>query len=238
MKIYLLNPPFTKGFVRCGRWQGAAARSGGMDYPKWLAYATGLLELDFDVKLVDAPPNNLTITEIVEDIKKFNPDIVICDTNFSSLKNDIDITALLKETTGATTVLVGPPTAVFSDLILKNYAIDIVARYEYDMTLRELASVLEAGGDLRNVEGIYFKQNGRIIKNSDRDFTTSDDLNAMPFVSKVYKKFLNIKHYYLSQCLYPEIQIFAGRGCPFRCTFCSWPENLMGENIGQEIRSI
>lgn len=30
MKIYLLNPPFVENFVRCGRWQGAAARSGGL----------------------------------------------------------------------------------------------------------------------------------------------------------------------------------------------------------------
>ena len=68
MKIYLLNPPFVKGFVRCGRWQGAVARSGGLDYPKWLAYATGLLEKDFDVKLVDAPARKLS----KEDILRFH----------------------------------------------------------------------------------------------------------------------------------------------------------------------
>jgi radical SAM superfamily enzyme YgiQ (UPF0313 family) len=32
------------------------------------------------------------------------------------------------------------------------------------------------------------------------------------------------------------VQIFTGRGCPNRCTFCSWPENLMGRK--HRIRSV
>lgn len=44
MKIYLLNPPFIKNFVRCGRWQGVAARGKTLYYPIWLSYAAGYLE--------------------------------------------------------------------------------------------------------------------------------------------------------------------------------------------------
>lgn len=230
MRIYLLNPPFVKGFVRCGRWQGATARSGGLDYPKWLAYATGLLEKDFDVKLVDAPARKLSRKDVLEDVTQFRPDLIISDTNFSSLKNDIDVTLALKNATGAKAVLVGPPIAGFSNVILRETAIDITARYEYDLTLYDLASTLKEGGDLKGVNGISFKEDGKIIDTPDRDFTTDEDLNALPFVSRVYGKYLNIRDYYLSQSLYPEVQIFAGRGCPFHCTFCSWPENLMGRN--------
>ena len=230
MKIYLLNPPFVKGFVRCGRWQGAAARSGGLDYPKWLAYATGLLEKDFDVKLVDAPARKLSKEDILEDVLQFRPDLIISDTNFSSLKNDIDVTLALSSATGAKAALVGPPMARFSHAILGDTKIDITARYEYDLTLYDLASTLKKGDDLRSVNGISFKEDGQIIDTSDRDFTTDEDLNALPFVSRVYGKYLNIRDYYLSQSLYPEVQIFAGRGCPFHCTFCSWPENLMGRD--------
>ena len=228
MKIYLLNPPFVKGFVRCGRWQGAAARSGGLDYPKWLAYATGLLEKDFNVKLVDAPARKLSKDDILEDVLQFRTYLIISDTNFSSLKNDIDVTLGLSEATGAKTVLVGPPVARFSHTILQDTKIDITARFEYDLTLYDLASTLKKGNDLKSVNGISFKEDGQIIDTSDRDFTTDEDLNRLPFVSRIYGKYLNIRDYYLSQSLYPEVQIFAGRGCPFHCTFCSWPENLMG----------
>lgn len=230
MKIYLLNPPFVKGFVRCGRWQGAAARSGGMDYPKWLAYATGLLEKDFDVALVDAPARNLSIEDVLKDAKKFKPDLIVSDTNFSSLKNDIDATVALKSSTGAKTILVGPPMARFSNSILRDTAIDFTARYEYDLTLSDLAAAIKNSSDLNEVKGICFKEAGRIVQTPNRDFTTDEDLNNLPFVSRVYGKYLEISDYYLSQSLYPEVQIFAGRGCPFNCTFCSWPENLMGRN--------
>lgn len=230
MRIYLLNPPFVPNFVRCGRWQGAAARSGGLDYPKWLAYATGLLEKDFTVRLLDAPASKLSSDDILRDIRQFQPDLIISDTNFSSLKNDVNITEALKEAVGAEAVLVGPPMASYSTAILQNTNIDFTARYEYDHTLYELALALENDEDLREIHGISFKDNGQVISTSRRKFTNSEELDLLPFVSKIYKKFLNIEDYYLSQCLYPEVQIFAGRGCPFQCTFCSWPENLMGRD--------
>ena len=52
MKIYLLNPPFVPNFVRCGRWQGVAARGGTLYYPIWLSYTTGVLEKE-SVKMLD-----------------------------------------------------------------------------------------------------------------------------------------------------------------------------------------
>lgn len=228
MKIYLLNPPFVENFVRCGRWQGAAARSGGLDYPKWLAYATGLLEKEYLVKLVDAPASKLHTVDIINDVKQFQPDLVVVETNFSSLGNDIGVTQKIKEACGATTVMVGSPVARFPEKILGDEGVDILALYEYDFTLLDVAKTVEQGLPLKNVHGISYKENGQIVHNPIREYTTSEDLDRIPFVSSVYKRHLNIKDYYLSQTLYPEVQIFTGRGCPFHCTFCSWPENLMG----------
>lgn len=228
MKIYLLNPPFIENFVRCGRWQGAAARSGGLDYPKWLAYATGLLEQEHTVKLVDAPASKLYTEDIIDDVKHFQPDLVVVETNFSSIGNDISVTQKIKDACGATTVMVGPPVARFPDKILQADEIDILALYEYDFTLLDVARALEQNISLKDISGISYKENGQIIHNPLREYSTSDDLDRIPFVSSVYKRHLNIKDYSLSQTLFPEVQIFTGRGCPFSCTFCSWPENLMG----------
>jgi len=246
VKIYLLNPPFVSNFVRCGRWQGASARSGGLDYPKWLAYATGVLEEGFDVRLVDAPARKLDKEKVIKDVKKFRPDLTIVDSNFSSLSNDINVVESLKEHTGAETVLVGPPTSQFPEQILKNEGVDAVAGFEYDFTLKEIAEAIEKGNGFKEIKGISYKENGKIIHNPNREFTTSEDLDNMPFVSKVYKKHLNIKDYFLSQSLYPEVQIFTGRGCPHKCTFCSWPVTLMGrkyrarsaENIADEFEYV
>lgn len=228
MRIYLLNPPFVPNFVRCGRWQGATARSGGLDYPKWLAYATGLLEEEFNARLVDAPAQKFKKSDIIKGAKSFSPDFVVVDSNFSSLSNDVGMAVSLKEYTGATTILVGPPTSQFSNEILKNNGVDIVAKFEYDFTLREVAEAIRDGKGLREIKGISYKENDKIIHNPNREFTSSNDLDKIPFVSKVYKKHLNINDYFLSQSLFPEVQIFAGRGCPNKCSFCSWPVTLMG----------
>jgi len=246
MRIYLLNPPFLPNFVRCGRWQGATARSGGLDYPKWLAYATGILEKSHKVRLVDAPAMKLNKEDIITDATKYQPDLVIVESNFSSLSNDISVAASLKDSTKSKTVFVGPPASQFSRQILQNDGIDIVARYEYDFTLKDIAEAIEAGDELVEVKGISYKKNGKTFHNQDREFSNSEDLDKMPFVSEIYNKHLNIRDYFLSQSLYPEIQIFTGRGCPNKCTFCSWPVTLMGkkyrsrsaENIADEFEYV
>ena len=113
---------------------------------------------------------------------------------------------------------------------------DIVARFEADFTIKEVADRMERGEGFGDVEGISYRRNGEIIHNPNREFTSSADLDEIPFVSKVYKKHLNIRDYFLGQSLYPEVQIFTGRGCPNQCTFCSWPQTLMGREY--RVRSI
>lgn len=230
MKIYLLNPPFVPNFCRFARWLGTAARGGAFYYPMWLAYATGVLETRYkSVRLVDAIARKWSVEDVLQDVKEFAPDLIVVDCNFSSLSNDLKITGLLKESLpGATTVIVGPPASQYPQKILNNRGIDIVARYEYDFSLLDIAGALENGSKLKDIRGISYKQGDEVIHNPDRSFATSDDLNRMPFVSQVYKKHLNIKDYFLSESLYPEVQIFTGRGCPFHCTFCSWPETFSG----------
>jgi len=253
MKIYMLHPPFMLNgqvvpkFFRCTRWQGGTTRGGTYWYPIWLSYATGVVESNgHKVRLVDAPAWNWKLKDVMNDAKKFSPDLVVADSNFSSLKNDVNIAKLLKDETGAVSVLVGPPASQFPERILENSGVDIVARFEYDFTLKDITEAIEEGKSLENVQGVSYKENGKITHNSSREFTTSDELDRIPFVSKVYKKHLNLKDYFLNHTLYPMVQIFTGRGCPHQCTFCSWPKTLMGrkyrmrsvENVVDEFKYI
>jgi anaerobic magnesium-protoporphyrin IX monomethyl ester cyclase len=228
MRIYLLNPPFKKNFVRCGRWQGVAARGGTLYYPIWLAYATGLLEKEgHTARLVDAIAWKWDLDQVVNDVKQFKPDLIVVDTNFSSLNNDVNIANALKSHTGAITIIVGPPASQFADDILKQ-GIDIVARFEFDFTLREIAAQENVKKNLSAIKGISYHKNGTIIHNPAREFSTQKELDEIPFVSQVYKKHLAIRDYFLNHAYYPMVQIITSRGCPNQCTFCSWPETLTG----------
>ena len=234
MKIYLLNPPYFPHFGREMRWQDTG-RGGTLYYPIWLSYATGLLEHEgHKVRLADAPAWNWRMEDVLQDLRKFNSDMVVVGTSFTSVNNDLDVCSKIKNEFDVPVVIVGPPTSQFADKML-NY-VDIVARYEYDFTLAELAEKMENGEKIQDVLGISFKENGRIIHNPDRPWSTSDQLDGLPFVSEVYKKHLNIYDYFLNYSLYPMVQIFTGRGCPYRCTFCSWPQNFMGRKY--RVRSV
>lgn len=237
MNVYLLNPPYLPYFGRGARWQDTG-RGGTLYYPIWLSYATAVVEQEHEARLVDAPARNWSREEVVEDVKKYKPDLIVIDSSFPSLNNDINVAELIKQNydNDARVVLVGPPASQFSKEILKSDSIDIVARWEYDFMLKEIAEVIEENGDFKAIKGISYKENGKIIHNPNKEFTSSDDLDKIPFVSKVYKKHLNIKDYFLGQSLYPEVQIFTGRGCPNQCTFCAWPQTLMGRKY--RVRSI
>lgn len=238
MRIYLLNPPFLPRFVRCGRWQGVVARSKTLYYPLWLAYAAGLLEERFgDVRLVDAPAWGWDKADVMQDAARFQPDLIVVDSNFSSLNNDINMSKLLKEQINkAKIVLVGPPASQFADKILENEGIDAVARFEFDFTLVDIARAVKKGKDFANVKGVSYKGQGKAIHNPNREWTKAEDLDRIPFVSKVYRRHLKVRDYHLGHTLHPVVQIFTGRGCPNRCSFCSWTETLTGRKY--RVRSI
>jgi len=237
MKVYMLNPPYMPHFGRGMRWQDTG-RGGTLYYPIWLSYATALVNKKHETRLVDAPAWNWDRNDVIDDVKKFKPNLIVMDSSFPSLNNDIEVAESIKQSYGADLkiVLVGPPASQFSNEILNSDGIDIVARLEYDSTIEELADRLENEENLEDIKGISYKENGEIIHNPDREFTNSEDLDKIPFVSKVYKEHLNVKDYFLGSSLYPEIQIFTGRGCPFHCTFCSWPQTLMGRKY--RVRSV
>jgi anaerobic magnesium-protoporphyrin IX monomethyl ester cyclase len=225
----VLNPPYIPNFGRAMRWQDTG-RAGTLYYPVWLSYATGVLEqAGFETRLVDSPAWGWNRKQVVEDIKSFQPSIIVMDSSFPSLNNDISVAEEIKENfPDIETVLVGPPASQFPDRILKSKGIDIVARWEYDFTVKEIAEALDRGKKVNSVKGISYKNDGEIVHNPTREFADTEDLDRIPFVSAVYKKHLNSRHYFLGDALQPHIQPFSARGCPCLCTFCSWPQTLMG----------
>jgi anaerobic magnesium-protoporphyrin IX monomethyl ester cyclase len=236
MRVYLLNPPFLPNFGRGARWQ-EIGRAGTLYYPIWLAYAAANISRNHEIKLVDAIAKKWKKDDLIKDIKEYSPEIIIIDSSFPSLNNDINITNFIKqEYDCAKIVLVGPPASQYHEEIIKNQGVDFVVRFEYDFILSELLFSLEKGIDPSSINGITFKNQGSIISTPNREFSSSEELDEIPFVSKIYKQFLNINDYFLGQSLYPEIQIFTGRGCPNHCIFCSWPHTLMGRKY--RVRSI
>ena len=235
MKILILNPPFHPNFSRSSR-SPAVSKGGTLYYPIWLAYATGALEKEgFDVKLVDAPADNLSLEDVLKIIKDFEPELIVIDTSTPSIVNDIKVVDSIKENYDCFLTLVGMHvSALPEESIQMSENIDAIARREYDYTIRELVKALENGTELEHIDGLTFKKNGEIIHNPNRDLIK--DLDELPFVSEVYKRHLRVENYFYAANLYPEITIVTGRGCPHRCVYCVLPQVMNGHQY--RVRSV
>lgn len=232
MKIAFVNPPFKFKISRASRWP-EETKSGTLYYPFWLAYATGLAEkMGNEVTLLDAIANQWTVEETIDEIVDFGAELVVIDTSLPSIKSDSRFAgALKKRNKNLNICLVGTfPSARSEYTMLLNSAIDFIARNEYDMTIVELAKTLEEKGDLKKIKGLTYRDYKLdIVHNPPRPGIES--LDVFPFVSKIYKKFLNPRDYRYALARHPMIQIMSARGCPSQCVFCNVPQTFMSRSF-------
>jgi len=180
--------------------------------------------------LVDAPAKCLHLDECMAICKDFKPNIAVIDTSTPSIYSDLDFARKLKQILPDTkTCLVGTHASIFAtDIIEQNEFIDFVARHEYDYTLRKLAPKIFTPSEYEVILGITFKMDGKVISNPDRPYI--DNLDDLPFVSKVYKTHLNIRDYFYAHVSFPTISIFSSRGCPAKCFYCMYSQVMFGKS--------
>ncbi|TES87488.1 MAG: radical SAM protein, partial [Dehalococcoidia bacterium] len=226
MNVLMLNPPFKGRFSRTSR-SPAVTLGGTIYYPFWLAYATGVLEQSgFQVSLIDAPAQGLSVADVIEQVKNEPPQLIVVDTSTPSIYSDVKVAEQFKESFPSSFVtLVGThPSALPEETLKLSEKVDAVAVGEYDYTMRDLASCLEKREDLRTVDGLVFRDGKQIIRNKPR--VLIENVDALPFVSEVYKRHLNIRDYYFAAANYPMVMIITGRGCPYKCFFCVYPQTF------------
>ncbi len=246
MKILLLNPPFMPKYSRNSR-SPAVTKGGTIYYPIWLSYAAGVLEKEgFEVKLLDAAAKKLNLEQVSEIAASFGPEMIVVDTSTPSIKNDVMVASKLKNVTKAFSVMVGTHVSALPEETLQmDDNIDAVATHEYDYTLAELAKCIAHKKELKNVKGIVYRDNNeKIVHNEPRPM--AENLDNLPFVTSVYRKHLDINDYFYSSASHPMVMIITGRGCPFRCFWCNWPQVFHGhayrlrsaENVVEEFEYI
>ncbi|MFH0948009.1 MAG: radical SAM protein [Elusimicrobiota bacterium] len=223
MKILMLNPPFGMDFCRSARW-AAKSRGRVQRHPDWMLIATAVLEkAGHSVKFIDASALNLTKEETKKIMTDFRPELLVCHTTTPSIYNDISYAKLGKEISGCKTVLVGPHVSVLVEntFELAEGKIDIIARGEYEYTLRDIAS----GKPLEAIEGISFIKNNKIINNPDRPPL---DVNELPFPAWHHIK---PEWYKDAGKRFPFLTLLSGRGCFGQCTFCRDTPIMYGRKL-------
>ena len=200
-KVALVNPNYiTKSIT-----DNFTIPALGLEY-----LAASILDLA-EVKIINGKVRNLTISEIMNEINEFNPDVVGISCCFTIGINFALKIAKESKKFGYSIVLGGwHPTFAPSDLLRYPF-VDVVVRGEGEITFRELIK----NNDLKEIEGISYKTNGTVVDNPDRPLIK--DLDKLPYPASTLRN----KKSYFQIFQMPIDVIDTSRGCPFKCTFCN-----------------
>jgi hopanoid biosynthesis associated radical SAM protein HpnJ len=219
MRTLFLNPPSFEGFDggAGSRWP-AAREIESYWYPVWLCYPAGMLP---DSKVVDAPPHKISIEQTVAMANDF--ELLVLFTSSPGFDVDIRIAEMMKDSNAKLKVaFVGPPVTIEPEKALEHSVIDFVVRREFDYQIADYAR----GKRLEEIPSVSFRKNGKVVHNPEGGVI--ENLDELPWVTKVYQRDLDVTRYNVPFLLNPFIAFYTTRGCPAMCTFCLWPQTHSG----------
>jgi hopanoid biosynthesis associated radical SAM protein HpnJ len=220
LKTLFLNPPSFENFDggAGSRWP-ATREIESYWYPVWLAYPAGMLE---GARLLDAPPHHVSGEETINIAKEY--EFLVLFTSTPGFPGDMLLVRAIKSANPNIKIaFVGPHVSVLPEKSLRDCPeIDFVCRKEFDYAVVDYAK----GTPLTEIAGISYLKDGKVVHNPDAP--QIQDLDALPHVTDVYKRDLDVTKYNVPFLLNPFVSLYTTRGCPAQCTFCLWPQTLSG----------
>lgn len=236
-KVALINPPYLRRYSRGQRSPGVI-RSGTMYYPYWLAHAAAVLAASgFDIFLYDCPAAGIDTDDVLHKLDAYQPDLCIIETSTASAESDCRIATPIRQRLPATRVcMVGTHvTALWQQTLAAFPDVDFVAIGEYDYIVRDLAAALaevgaaheDLGARLAAIAALGFRAvDGSPARGPVR--APIENVDELPWIAPIYKRFLDVRHYYFSLASYPMVMLIGGRGCVAKCTYCVYPQVMHG----------
>jgi len=223
-KILLINPPIRE-------------HQPPHEFPIGLGIiANVLLGDDHEVKVLDINAERLSLSEVCERVSlQSYYDIIGVGgliTTYKYLKWLIP--ELKKRNPNSKIVIGGSIVTENPNFLISRVPADIAVIGEGEITIKELASVLESAGSLEQVKGITYKEKSRIIRTPPRPLIS--DLDSLPFPAwDLFPMDIYLHNVGSASILgkKTEVNILAARGCPYGCKFC-W--HMFGK--GARFRSV
>jgi radical SAM superfamily enzyme YgiQ (UPF0313 family) len=233
----ILNPP-SPPYLDVGRdWAGGFGtawpvqrrpdygQSSKPTFYPFLAYASAVLsEKNCDFSVLDCQWHKLNRLQVLKEVGKENPDVIISLVALPSLKKDLELLDTLKESLPNTFIAaVGTSCRFLYNDILSNSKIDAVLRnsYPYVSNLASFLNASELKQDLRKVPGISYVKSGRIITTVEPldiglDKLLPPSYNGLKLDG--YETFADLDGNQFSY-----ISILGSKGCPYPCIYCPYP---------------
>jgi len=191
--------------------------------PLGLIYlGTVLQNAGHEVKIIDNARVQLPVEKVAERVKKENPAIVGVSALTPTFIQGIKIAKAVKSELPDVKIAFGNYHATFTyEKLLKEYPIvDYVIIGEGETTFLELVNAVEKNHENKNIQGIAFRHDGKVVVTPPKP--SIENLDQLPFPDRTL----------LEQNYYSEIvgvlgssgkftTMITSRGCPYACTYCA-----------------
>ncbi len=226
MKILLINPNFRDLIAGVEKFFTTP-----FTLPLGLAYLAGYLESHgYEVRVIDAHVENLTISQIIKRVKYCKPEVVGFSAHSSAGHCAILAQEIKRIYPDIITVIGGVVASLLPKETLESYpSIDFLIQGEGEIAFLKFVKTLEHGGALSDVPGLGYRKPGSVIINVAQEVIP--DLDSLPlparhlFSNRLYK-------YWPRLPSNVETLIAASRGCAAgNCDFC-----CIGKIFGTQVR--
>ncbi len=219
MKVLFVMPALDTGY-----WKKLGKKVGPKSEPLSLLYiATYLNKHGHHAEVVDCEAEGLSLQELEARIQMNNYDVVGVAMLTAMYSQSVIVCNFVKKINPNIKVIVGGSHANLrpKETAEKENSIDVVTVNEAELTFIELIEVFQGRKELKNVQGIAYKDKAteEVIVTPERPKV--QDLDFFPIPDR---GLLNMKLYRPSVSYYrrlPAYTIITTRGCPYRCTFCA-----------------
>lgn len=126
----------------------------------------------------------------------------------------LELSRLVKAHGAAPVVWGGIHPTILPEQTLENNALDFVVQGDGEQSFPELVQAIDDGRPPRDVKGVWFKEDGRIVHTGRRPHTV---LNEQPPLDY---HLLDLKRYFRAISGVGHLNFLTSRGCTRSCTFC------------------
>jgi anaerobic magnesium-protoporphyrin IX monomethyl ester cyclase len=201
--VLLLNAP-VKG----------TSRHASLTPPLGLSYIAGvLIKAGYDVSVVDLNVSGLDTVRLKWMLERDPPRVLGISAHTETYLSGLKIAEIAKQTDPRMVVVIGGthPTVLYQEAAAEKN-VDVVVRGEGEYTMLELMDhFVHGSGSLDCIEGIAYRENGKVIATTERPFIA--DLDELPFPARDL--------FPLPLYSSPGTVLMSRGGCPFNCRFCA-----------------
>jgi radical SAM superfamily enzyme YgiQ (UPF0313 family) len=198
--------------------------------PTALASLASIAKKKGPVRLLDGNVETITLEDLLKDIKEFAPDLIVINTGFPSIDDDMAAAKEIKEAFPNTKVLAfGVYFTLLEEQGCADYPfLDFAIIGEPEDTFDEILSALdEKSTDYSKIKGLAYKEDSGFQITPKRPLI--EDLDKIPFPDR---SLLKKDKYKLPHNDKTFTLINSARGCPYPCIYC-----IVGPYYGKKLRT-